>query len=253
MRRRNRYGYRRPTRWPLVVTGALAAIVVAAVVWVFAPIVSKDDAPEAAPSGSASESPWPVETQTPPADVTAGDGTFRDPAEVDRANPDAVAEATAELFGSHDTLLDSSEAESRDRAAPLLTPELLELPRVETPSPGWQWLEAQKHEAYSEPQVGALNVPALGHSHEGETEEEHAAHADEAANIGMPTVTASGEPALGYQFDVVYHWVGRDGWVPENSEGIVREVRLALVERDGQWVVAEAFYGSPQVTGSGVK
>ena len=181
-----------------------------------------------------------METRTPaPPDVVPGDGTFIDPEEVDRADPDAVAEAAAGLYASHDTLLDRSESDARERAAPFLDPSLLELPQAENPMLGEEWLEAQKHEAYSLPMVTPLTDIAA---------EEHAVEVP-AGQLGVPVETGSGEPALAYQFDVLYHWQGRDGWVSEPSQGQKREVRLALVERGGQWIVAEAFYGTPRVVG----
>lgn len=204
--------------------------------------------PTGSPSAASPSPSWPVETEAPPEDVVPGEGSFVDPSEVDRTDPDAVAEAAASLYGSHDTLVDQSEADSRERVAPLLDPWLLEVPQPQNPSPGGLWLVAQEHDAYSQPLVTPLTVPALGHEHAGETAEEHAAHA-EGAVIGMPTVTADGEPALGYQFDVLYHWQGRDDWVSSPETAQKREVKLTLVERDGKWIVVEAFYASPQITG----
>lgn len=193
-------------------------------------------APSAAPSRV------PVTPAPREAGVAPGDGTFLDPADVDRTDPDAVATAAATLFASHDTLLDGSEESARWRAKPLLDPALLEGPFVETPSPGAAWLEAQQHDGYTSPKVTPLTVPALEHAHEGETEAEHAAHE---GRVGQPTETAEGVPALGYEFDVHYRWGGRDGWTPDSDEGHKRTVRLALVDRDGKWTVAEAYYGQP--------
>lgn len=254
--RRRKYGYRRPRRWQRLATVAfLIGLVVLLAIGVRTVFFGGGD-PAPSPSATASATPaptdqlpWPIETRTPPPDVVPGEGTFTDPAQVDRTNPDAVAEAAAQLLGSHDTLVDDSEADSRERAAELLIPELLELPQVENSKPDAQWLAAQEHDAYSQPLVAVLTVPALGHGHEGETPEEHAAHAEEQVWIGMPTETAEGEPALGYQFDVLYHWQGRDGWISEPDDAQKREVRLALVERDGVWVVVEAYYGEPQFVG----
>lgn len=250
MNRRNKHRARRaPGRVAPALSGLAVLLGVVAVAWAVGTyLLSGGDpepsggpiAPTASYSAPAPDPTWPVQTRTPaPPDVVPGDGTFIDPGTVDRADPDAVAEAAAGLYASHDTLLDRSESDARERAAPFLDPSLLELPQAENPLLGEEWLEAQKHEAYSQPLVTPLTDIAA------------AEHAEEipAGQIGVPVETASGEPALAYQFDVLYHWQGRDGWVSEPDAGQKREVRLSLVERDGQWVVAEAFYGSPRIVG----
>ena len=235
--------------WALLAFIVVVVAVVAILLWPRPGSPAAQTAPSQSPSPSASQaspstavSDWPVATAAPrEAGVAPGDGTFLDPAGVDRTDPDAVAEATAVLLASHDALLDDSEASAKLRAKPLLDPALLEGPSAENPSPGPQWLEAQQHDAYTQPLVTPLTVPALGHAHEGESEAEHAEHE---GRVGQSTELAGGEAALGYEYDVLYHWQGRDGWVSEPEAGQKRAVRLSLVERDGVWVVARAFYGS---------
>lgn len=255
MTRHNRH--RAPVRKSVTPLVSVLAVVLGlvAVTWaVLATVFGGDDsestAPAPQPSASAPASPsaWPVETEAPQEDVVPGEGTFLDPGAVDRTDPDAVAAAAATLYGSHDTVLDDSESDSRERVAPLLDPSLLEIPQPENPSPGGLWLVAQEHDAYSLPVATPLPIPALERDHAGETAEFHEAHS-RGAEVGMPTSTADGEPALAYYFDVLYHWQGRDGWVSVPETGQHREVRLTLVERDGQWVVVKSFYGSPVVVG----
>lgn len=198
------------------------------------------------PSASASPWEWPVETSSPAAGLEPGEGSFPDPAAVDRTDPDAVAEAVARISASHDAALDSSELDALERAGELVDPALLGAERAERTTVGPVWLAAQEHEAYSSAEVTPVEILALSHSHEGETEAEHAEHAD---RMGAEAVSADGEEVLAYEFEVVYQWKGRDGWGSEPADAQVRGVQLSVAERGGEWVVVEHFYGEMSTIG----
>lgn len=180
--------------------------------------------------------PWPVQTKEPAADAVPGDGTFPDVWEVDRWDPDEVAEAVATLTVSHDTLTDETETDGTIRAFELMDPVLRgQIKAPEKSSVGPEWLEAQQHEAYSVPVLTPSFVPPpLEHGEGGDHKE------DEDASY-----TVDGEEIRPYKFEVSYSWQGRDGWVSEPEDAQVRLVVLSLAERGGKWVVVTHYYGDP--------
>lgn len=203
---------------------SLAALIVVVVVAVMA---ANRPEPREAVAGkiTTAEPSWPVPTPGP-VEAEPGEGTFTDPALVDRTDPDAVALAVAELSASHDTVTDRTETAAVLRAGDLMDPDLVA--SIREPDRGAPWVLAAEHEAYSVPVVRPAAIPPqLEHEHEGEA------------------VEFQGEEIRPYMFDVTYGWQGRDGWVSDPTDVQVRSVMLSLAERDGQWVVVEHYYGEP--------
>lgn len=187
-------------------------------------VAPSSTAPSTASAQPSAEPSWPVQTREP-AEVEPGEGTFVDPAKVDRKDADAVAVATAKLLASHDTAVDTDEYDADTRARAFYLPDL---PAAggEGDSSDEVWLVAQQDEAYSVPAVTDVGVPH---------------------DLAEGAKGADGKPVVPYQFHVTYNWVDRDGKAVQGTGTQERIVRLALRKVDGEWVVVERFYGSAEI------
>lgn len=165
---------------------------------------------------------WPVARESP-SPGEPGDGSFKSP-DVDRSDPDAVAERFAVIVSSWDTVTDETKSEAVDRARPLMGGDLAE--SLSTPVRPTAWGEPAQHQAYTVPAATLVDH----HQEQGE-------HA--------PTLPSTGEKVRPYTFRVSYQWQGRDGWTSKDPGYQV--VYLSLVKRDGRWQVVE--YGAEPVAG----
>lgn len=221
-------------RGPVAVVSAVAVgLGLGVVAWLGVSALLAGDPQPSAPDPSPSVSQpwtWPVQTVEPSEPVVPGEGTFVDPAGVDRTDPDAVAEAAARALASHDTLTDEDYTDSEARALEFYAPELPPMGAAERATVGASWLEAQEHDGYTTPVLSPVPVPI------------HGPEPGRGPWLGVPTVSADGEDVLAYQYRVLLNWAGRDGWGSDPREAQVRVVKLSLAERDGQWVVVERYY-----------
>lgn len=166
---------------------------------------------------------WPVPEQTET--YTPGDGTWIPAGDVDRSNPDEVAEAVARISAEHDTMTDRTLSAAFLRSGDLITEEL----RVANAEPergnlSKGWLKAAEVKGYSSPLVERTPI----HS---ETE-------DPDALVDPLT----GEELHPYTFTVTPNWEARQG-DPVKDEP--RTVFLSVSKRDGEWTVVEYGYQTP--------
>lgn len=213
---------RRRIMWGLGVT---ALVLVVALVWasgVLGQRVAQDaPAPDVSRETSAPSEdsmPWPIPA-TPSQDPAPESSPL--PGEVDRTDPDSVAEAFALMTVSWDTPEDTNETPAAERAREAFGAEELAL----SPAPvraGAGWLGPSQQGSYTT--ATATVTPMDEHM------TEHAVYVPTGERVRPVTVA------------VTYRWVGTDPatgdpW-PEES----REVLLSLVERDGEWEVIEYGY-----------
>ena len=164
---------------------------------------------------------WPVARESP-SPGEPGDGSF-ETSDVDRSNPDAVAERFAVMVSSWDTATDETKSEAMDRARPLMGGDLAG--SLSTPVRPTAWGEPAQHQAFTVPAATPVD--------------HHQEHGEEA-----PTLPSTGEKVKPYTFRVSYQWQGRDGWT--SKEPSYQVVYLSLAKRDSRWQVVE--YGAEEVT-----
>ncbi|MHA7241386.1 hypothetical protein [Arthrobacter sp. TMS1-12-1] len=144
----------------------------------------------------------------------AGDGTFTQPEDADRANVDSTAEVAALMLHSWDTTTDTTQTAAAIRAIPLMSNEWA-TNQVEPERNGAQgeWLGPAEHQAYSAPSI----VPAPG---------------DVSQDVADDKAIRA--------YDVTWRWISRDG--TELTTTGRQIVTIYLEKHDGQWDVVGHQY-----------
>lgn len=231
----------------MVVAAVIAVGALVASLW-FVTRGGDDPEPADTPTAAATASPtaseswsWPTAppgpSQAPTGSPVPGDGSFVDPAQVDRSDPGAVAEAAALLTVSHDTALDESLTDAQARLGSLADPSVLDaLVAPERSVVGADWLAVAPYDGYTTPAAELIPRHDQLGDHEGH---DHAP--------GEHQDYLNGEPVEGYEFRVTYQWAGREQIPAEvQPEAQTRTVLVTVADREGQWtVVAPPFVETP--------